>query len=41
MQKKDGKKEKIFTKILKIVYELNEYVFYSEEEIYDFNNYDI
>ena len=37
----DEKKEKSFKKKLKNVYLLNEFNFYSEEEIYSFDNYDI
>ena len=34
-------KEKNFCKILKYVYKLNSFNFYNEEELLDFNNYDI
>lgn len=40
-KKTDSQKENYFKKVLKYVYEMHEYEFYSEEEIYDFDNYDI
>ena len=36
-KKPDSQKEKYFKKVLKYVYEMHEYEFYSEEEIYGFD----
>ena len=39
-KKTENEKLSLFKDILKNVYELNEYNFYEEDELTDFNNYD-